>query len=293
MTRYMNKHARYSALAGGIGAGVGGAIGAASGKNRKERIQRGLGGAAIGALAGLRGKKAPVKNNFKKDLGRGIAAVGIVGALANRARRLGKAKGALVPLRRQPSTAIQRAQAKATGTALAPQSRAVVPRRSGGPKPPPPRGGGGGPKPGGPKPTGGSGGSAAGFTPYDPKIHGEGQKAFKAHYRNQARKVHPDRGGTTAAFQNMKDKMQAAAQQYGYKLASDEQMLELLQMISDGHLGTQAQQAYHAIKEAQAEAEYAEWNKVASDPWNSYASPLFEDAEESRHHRLNTLLRRY
>lgn len=314
MTRYMNKQARYSALAGGIGAGIGGAIGASTGKTRKEKIKRGLGGAAIGALAGLRssGNVAPTAASAGTTNRRGLgisARLGIAGAF-RRIRRSGASNAAPRSRRatpgtnlRQPSGAIvpssgaivpagrsglpARVPSRRSGPPPRDPGYSVVPAGRGGPKPPP----SGGPKPPPPPPS--SAGTAGGYTPYNPAIHGEGQKAFKAHYRAEARRLHPDRGGSAESFSNMRTGFESAANRYGYKLASDAQMLEMLQMISEGHLGPQAQQAYHAIKEAQVEAEYAEWNKVASDPWNSYASPLFENAEESRHHRLNTLLRRY
>lgn len=70
------------------------------------------------------------------------------------------------------------------------------------------------------------------------------------------------------------------------KLASD----TALDMAESGGLGPQAEAVVSGVNEALQDAGY--FAKQASDPWNSYASPLYDRPEEARQHRLDTLLRR-
>lgn len=70
------------------------------------------------------------------------------------------------------------------------------------------------------------------------------------------------------------------------KVASD----SALNMAESGGLGPQAEAVVSGVNEALQDAGY--FAKQASDPWNSYASPLYDRPEEARQHRLDTLLRR-
>lgn len=69
------------------------------------------------------------------------------------------------------------------------------------------------------------------------------------------------------------------------------QELELLDMIHQGHFGDQAQAALVGIKEASADLNAYEG--VQQTEKVSSISDVYTDPEESRQHRLNTLLRRY
>ena len=75
------------------------------------------------------------------------------------------------------------------------------------------------------------------------------------------------------------------------KEASDADQVS--QQILEGAYGEQAQKALMGVREAQQEVLGSQISKEASDPWNTDTSPLFENPEESRKQRLNTLLRRY
>ena len=75
--------------------------------------------------------------------------------------------------------------------------------------------------------------------------------------------------------------------------AEETSSAQVSQQILEGAYGAHAQKALMGIKEAQAEALSLSNTKIASDPWDTHESALYDNPEESRQQRLNTLLRRY